>query len=116
MFCPNLCPKFRVALVLALLLGVVLPRPVPCLGQGLGQDLTSGGYWPLFHRDQRRTGLSPFPGPSKGELRWHFKTLKPIDSSPVIGRDGTVYFGCLDGKLYADRKSTRLNSSHSQIS
>src|SRR3990167_7208108 len=90
-----------VALVLALLLGVVLPRSVSCFGQGLGQELPLGGYWPLFHRDQRRTGLSPFPGPSKGVLRCHFKTLKPIDSSPVIGRDGTVYFGCLDGKFYA---------------
>lgn len=33
--------------------------------------------------------------------RWKFETPAAIYSSPVIGTNGTVYFGCNDNKLYA---------------
>lgn len=50
------------------------------------------------------------PGPPKQggtaeepslSFAWKFETERPISSSPTIGPDGTVYFGCDDGCLYA---------------
>ena len=40
-----------------------------------------------------------------GKLGWKFATGGPIMSSPVVGRDGTVYFGSDDMKLYAVKHS-----------
>ncbi len=37
----------------------------------------------------------------QGHEKWTFKTGGPIHSSPAIAADGTVWFGCDDGKLYA---------------
>ena len=39
-----------------------------------------------------------------GTVAWEFSTLtqdNAIESSPVVAPDGTIYFGCLDGRLYA---------------
>src|SRR5689334_15198334 len=36
-----------------------------------------------------------------GELKWSFTTAGPVRSSPVIGANGLVYFGSLDGNVYA---------------
>lgn len=38
---------------------------------------------------------------ASGTKKWEFTTPEWIDSSPAIGRDGTIYFGCWDGNLYA---------------
>ncbi len=35
------------------------------------------------------------------ELKWEFNISSEILSSPVIGADGTIYFGARNGKLYA---------------
>ena len=36
-----------------------------------------------------------------GHEKWAFKTGGPINSSPAIAADGTVWFGSDDGKIYA---------------
>jgi outer membrane protein assembly factor BamB len=36
-----------------------------------------------------------------GAQKWTFNTLLEIQSSPALGDDGTIYFGCRDRKLYA---------------
>jgi outer membrane protein assembly factor BamB len=37
-----------------------------------------------------------------GQLKWQSVTLPHVvDSSPAIGPDGTIYVGCMDGRLYA---------------
>lgn len=36
-----------------------------------------------------------------GGTKWTFETPDWVDSSPVIGTDGTIYFGCWDSRLYA---------------
>jgi hypothetical protein len=36
-----------------------------------------------------------------GTQKWAFTTGGPINSSPALGPDGTVYVGSDDGKLYA---------------
>lgn len=36
-----------------------------------------------------------------GTVKWTYKTAGDVCSSPAIGEDGTIYFGSLDGCLYA---------------
>lgn len=38
---------------------------------------------------------------TNGVEQWAFKTASDIHSSPAIGPDGTIYFGCRDRKFYA---------------
>lgn len=37
----------------------------------------------------------------KGNIKWAYKTPKPVYSSPSLDKDGNIYFGCQDGNLYA---------------
>src|SRR5204863_814398 len=39
---------------------------------------------------------------------WRFKTDRPVSSTPAIGADGIIYFGCLDGFLYALKSNGEL--------
>jgi outer membrane protein assembly factor BamB len=56
----------------------------------------------MFHGNLQNTGLSPYDtGHVDGIEKWSFETGDGIESSPVIGADGTVYFGSHDGYLYA---------------
>ena len=38
---------------------------------------------------------------STGTLKWAYSAPRPIRSSPAIGADGAVFFGCFDGVLRA---------------
>jgi outer membrane protein assembly factor BamB len=38
---------------------------------------------------------------SEGHHRWSVELGGDIDSSPVLGPDGTIYVGCDDRRLYA---------------
>lgn len=38
---------------------------------------------------------------SEGVRKWDTVLAEPVDSSPAVGPDGTVYIGCVDGRLYA---------------
>jgi outer membrane protein assembly factor BamB len=50
----------------------------------------------------RLLALNPTDGSEKKNWpKGGFLAPDWVDSSPAIGSDGTVYFGCLDGKLYA---------------
>ncbi|MFQ5808246.1 MAG: PQQ-binding-like beta-propeller repeat protein [Armatimonadota bacterium] len=61
-----------------------------------------GAPWPMFGCDLRRSGLSPFAGPTTGVLRWRFRTQGSIgSSSPVIDRNGVIYIATGDGTVYA---------------
>ncbi len=57
--------------------------------------------WPMFMHDPQHTGRSPYKGPRRGKVVWSFRAGDEIFSSPVLGQDGTVYFGATDGYLYA---------------
>ncbi len=58
--------------------------------------------WPMFRQNLRHTGLSPYDTRSNnGQLKWIFGTGDCVQSSPVIGSDGTIYIGSEDKKLYA---------------
>ncbi|NOZ58559.1 MAG: PQQ-like beta-propeller repeat protein, partial [Euryarchaeota archaeon] len=55
--------------------------------------------WPMFHHDLNHTGRSPYLGAGEGNLKWSFPSADGggIYSSPVIGSDGTIYFGSRPG-------------------
>ena len=54
---------------------------------------TGPGNWWMFHHDRQHTGRSFFIGPASPEQQWAFHTGNGIQSSPVIGADGTIYIG-----------------------
>jgi len=72
-------------------------------------SIGSQSPWPRFRRGIQGTGQSPVIGSATGEdSKWEFLTFDvgdghggPINSSPAIGPDGTVYVGSDDGYLYA---------------
>ena len=65
--------------------------------------------WPMFHHDRALSGRSQFDtGDNPGQLKWAFKTGAAIYSSPVIGADGTIYFGSNDRNFYALTPDGRL--------
>jgi outer membrane protein assembly factor BamB len=46
-----------------------------------------------------------------GRIIWAWTAVSRIASSPVISNDGMVYFGCMDGKIYAlERGSSNPNA------
>ena len=68
--------------------------------------------WPMFHRDPTHRGLSPSPSIHTPLARWAFQASDSIiESSPAIGPDGTIYFGAIDGRLYAVRPDGSLRWS-----
>ncbi len=60
------------------------------------------GGWTMYGHDSKHTSRSPFIGPKECSVKWVFKAESDINySAPVIAVDGTIYFGCNDGNLYA---------------
>ncbi|ODS32378.1 MAG: hypothetical protein SCARUB_02489 [Candidatus Scalindua rubra] len=57
--------------------------------------------WPMHRHDLHHTGRSPYVGTQTNEIKWTFQAGDVISSSPVIGIDGTIYFGSQDKHLYA---------------
>jgi len=57
--------------------------------------------WSTIHGDMQRTGRSGANVSDTVSLKWYFESKYNIHSSPVIGKDGTIYFGTLDGVFHA---------------
>lgn len=60
----------------------------------------SSSTWPKFHRDCANTGQGIYGG-AGSDLSWTYGAPGAISSAPVVGANGTVYFACDDGYLYA---------------
>ncbi len=56
--------------------------------------------WPMYGGDPQHTGRSEAQGPAAPTLKWVFRAGL-LANSPAIGGDGSIYFGSLDGNLYA---------------
>ena len=58
--------------------------------------------WPMFHGSAQHGGLSKYDTSHvDGTIKWTFETNDGVESSPVIGSDGTVFIASHDGYLYA---------------
>src|SRR5262245_56878772 len=92
---------FRAAtLGVPLLLLIMFPVP-PLYTQRLAESL-----WPTYRGTRKRTGRSSLEGPTTDKLRWVFSTGLSekeggVETDPVIGPDGTIYFGANNGIFYA---------------
>jgi outer membrane protein assembly factor BamB len=64
------------------------------------------GLWTMFRGGPQRTGLGGGSG-ATGTLLWEFQTGKDakgffgVESSPAVGKDGAIYVGASDEKVYA---------------
>ncbi len=56
--------------------------------------------WPMYGGDAQHTGRSLAKGPDIPHVEWMFR-VGLLASSPAVGADGSIYFGSLDGNLYA---------------
>jgi len=92
----NFIRKFRTAglATLFILSGFFLPA-------SLLHAQVANTPWPMFMHDVRHTGQSASSGPQENTLSWKYQTGSGIAASPVLGDDGTIYAGGIDGKLYA---------------
>jgi len=90
-------------LVLALPGEVPTPGPAPTLVASPTPTLSpleGVAPWPMYGGNAQHTGASPAAGPAAPNVRWMFR-VGLLANSPAIGADGGVYFGSLDGNLYA---------------
>src|SRR2546427_3719772 len=95
-------PIFFSATILGVLLLLLIMFPLPPL---FSQRLAESP-WPTYRGNLKRTGIAPFKGPTTDKLRWVFSTGLSekeggIETDPVIGPDGTIYFGANNGIFYA---------------
>ena len=71
------------------------------LDTGTGAGLADSP-WPKSRHDVQNTGRAgASTQPVVGNLKFTFETGGAIVSSPAIGSDRSIYFGCLDSSLYA---------------
>lgn len=65
--------------------------------------------WNISYADVSGGNLSAVT--SGGAKKWAFRTHCDIKSSPALGADDTIYFGCRDRKLYAIQSDGQLKWS-----
>jgi outer membrane protein assembly factor BamB len=90
-------------LVLALPGQVPTPGPAPTSVASPAATLSpveGAAPWPMYGGNAQHTGASAAQGPATANVGWMFRTGL-LANSPAIGADGSVYFGSLDGNLYA---------------
>jgi outer membrane protein assembly factor BamB len=61
-----------------------------------------GAPWPSMRHDRHNTGRSPIRARyHPGDRPWAFRSGKGVFSTPIVGRDETVYAGSADSWFYA---------------
>lgn len=96
----------RPALVALLALPAILVAGAPAAPNDAPTE--SGAPWPSMRHDRFNTGRSPIRGRyHAGDRPWAFKTSKGIFSTPIVGRDETVYAGSADTWFYAIGRKVR---------
>jgi outer membrane protein assembly factor BamB len=73
------------------------PPPPP----GPSVPLAPGAPWPKFRLNAAQDARSTVKPSLTGGTYWDFMTGKGVFSSPVVGADGTAYFGSADQNFYA---------------
>jgi plastocyanin len=89
------------SVLMVLLFGTVALHSLDREGsQAKAADVLASAPWPMEAHDAQHSGRSPYSGPEVPYLKWTYKTEGGIYHSPLIGADGTIYFGT-DDSLYA---------------
>jgi outer membrane protein assembly factor BamB/methionine-rich copper-binding protein CopC len=86
--------KQALILILTLILGLILCNAVSAAG-------LANSSWPKSGHDLNNTGQSQYNGPQTNATKWNYTTGGRLFTAPVIGSDGTIYFGNFDKNLYA---------------
>ncbi len=93
--------------IVVLLLLTLLPQSVHSnITQPENKNTSNKGPmnspWPMYRRDMRHTGRSPYgKAGCTGVLKWKVKIGWLISSSPAIDKEGIIYIGSDNYKLYA---------------
>ena len=91
----RICHEGRCRFVEEVLAELASPPAAPDPG---GMPRSANG----FMGDARHTGRSEHRGPkARPSLAWTYQTGARVFASPVIGHDGTIYAGSLDGQFVA---------------
>lgn len=72
----------------------------------------ANGPWPIRGQNLQHTGKAASVYSASDSLKWRYTTNSSITSSPVVGSDGTVYFGSYDNYLYAINADGTLKWSY----
>jgi outer membrane protein assembly factor BamB len=87
--------------------GTLAPRVLaPAAASAAPPDVPTerGAPWPSMRHDRLNTGRSPIRARyHAGDRPWAFRTGKGVFSTPIVGRDETVYAGSADSSFYAIR-------------
>jgi outer membrane protein assembly factor BamB len=70
-------------------------------GSSPGVPFAPDSPWPKFRGNAAQTAQGAVHASQQGGAQWKFPTGRGIFSSPVVGGDGTVYFGSADRSFYA---------------
>ena len=57
--------------------------------------------WRMFRGHYTHKAKNPDSAYCNGDFKWRYRCKNRICSSPVVGHDGTIYFGSNDGNVYA---------------
>ena len=73
----------------------------------IGTGGLANSAWPGFQNNDNHNGQSIYKGPQNGTVKWIYNNIA-IYGSPVIGKNGTIYVGGADGKLYVFSSNGKL--------
>ncbi|MGB8331143.1 MAG: PQQ-binding-like beta-propeller repeat protein [Polyangiales bacterium] len=94
----RICHEGRCRFVEEVLAELAVPPVVPDDGKPHTTPRSANG----FMGDAAHTGRSEHRGPSVSPSpRWTYETGARVFASPVVGHDGTIYVGSLDGQFVA---------------
>lgn len=66
--------------------------------------------WPVFHGNSKLTGQSPYDTSKiQGGVKWKFQAEGQVETSPVIDKDGNIYFADQKCNLYSVGKNGKEN-------
>ena len=97
---------FKTIFIVIAIMAITYSKVYIVCAQGLSTP------WSVFRHDSLHTGRSTLQGPDSNNLKWSFRTENIVDSSAVLGRDGTIYIGSQDKRLYAIKPGGTLKWSY----